>query len=270
MSGMAVGQILGIPLGKVLAASFGFRWPFLMFAVTMTFATILVWFFVPQPEVRREPGRLSILGSLKNYAQLIVQRPVIVASLAYLLMYASIGLYVVYLPLWMETEVGITKNQIASLFFVGGIANVIAGPLAGRVSDTIGRKPLIITSCIGLGILMLITTTVVTNAWYAYLIFGLAMVMVALRISPLQSLMTALVPSVRRGMLMSLAVATGQIGMSVSASASGFLYESSGFFANAAAASVVILLMAVLVWRMLPEPRNDVDAHHEPVAAEAA
>lgn len=263
MSGMAVGQILGIPLGKILASTLGFRWPFLMFAVTMTLATILVWLFVPQPEVKRDTSRLSIGGSLIKYGELLTQRPVIVASLAYLLMYGSIGLYIVYLPLWMETEVGITKNQIASLFFVGGIANVIAGPLAGRVSDTMGRKPLIITSCLGMSALMLATTTVVTNAWYAYLIFGLSMVMVALRISPLQSLMTALVPSVRRGMLMSLAVAIGQVGMSVSASVSGFLYESRGFFANTAAASFTILLMAVLVHKLLPEPKDDVEVVEE-------
>ncbi|NNE36567.1 MAG: MFS transporter, partial [Rhodothermales bacterium] len=270
MSGMAVGQILGIPIGKILAAQYGFRWPFLMFAVTMTLATVLVWWFVPQPAVKRETERLSIVGSLTKYGQLLTQRPVVVASLAYLLMYGSIGLYVVYLPLWMEVEVGIAKTEIASLFFVGGIANVIAGPLAGRVSDKVGRKPLIITSCVGLAVLMVLTTTIVTNAWFAYLVFGLAMVMVALRISPLQSLMTALVPSVRRGMLMSLAVAIGQVGMSVSASASGFLYESSGFFANTVAASVVILFMAVLVWKLLPEPRNDVDAvMDEAVAAEA-
>ncbi len=270
MSGMAVGQILGIPIGKILAASFGFRWPFLMFAVTMTFATLLVWLFLPQPEVRRETSRLTVLGSLTKYGELLTQRPVVVASLAYLLMYASIGLYVVYLPLWMETEVGITTNQIASLFFVGGIANVIAGPLAGRVSDTLGRKPLIITSCIGMGILMLITTRVVVNAWYAYLIFGLLMVMVALRISPLQSLMTALVPSVRRGMLMSLAVAIGQVGMSVSASISGVLYDSSGFFANAAAAAVTIFLMAILVWKLLPEPQDDFDNLDKSVPVPAA
>ncbi|PSQ65228.1 MAG: MFS transporter, partial [Bacteroidetes bacterium QH_1_61_8] len=35
MSGQAFGQVAGIPLGKALAAGFGYRWPFLMFAVTM-------------------------------------------------------------------------------------------------------------------------------------------------------------------------------------------------------------------------------------------
>ena len=60
MSGMAVGQILGIPIGKVLASSLGFRWPFIMFAVTMTVASLLVFFFVPQPEVDRDQSRLTV------------------------------------------------------------------------------------------------------------------------------------------------------------------------------------------------------------------
>ena len=74
---------------------------------------------------------------------------------------------------------------------------------AGRVSDRIGRKPLIVTACIGLGFAMIVTTYVVGDLLMGYLLFGGAMVMVAMRTSPLQALMTAIVPDERRGILMS-------------------------------------------------------------------
>ena len=84
------------------------------------------------------------------------------------------------------------------------MTRLAAGPVAGRASDEIGRKPLVVASCVGLSVLMVLTTFVVADFVSALFLFALSMVAVAMRISPLQSLLTALVPDARRGLLMSL------------------------------------------------------------------
>ncbi len=257
MSGMAVGQIVGIPAGKILADQFGFRWPFLMFAVTMLVATVLVWLFLPQPDVRRAEGRLGVRSSIAKYRVLLGQAPVRNVSLVYLLMFLSLGLFVIYLPTWLEKVVGVSGTDIASLFFVGGIANVVSSPIAGKLSDRLGRKPLIIASCIGLGAVMLVTTYVINGIFTAYFLFAAAMVMFALRISPLQSLMTALVPDERRGMLMSLAIAVGQVGMGLGSGLAGVAYTEYGYLSNTVLATVAIIFMALLVRYHLPEPTGE-------------
>ncbi len=257
MSGMAVGQIIGIPVGKILADQLGFRWPFLMFAITMTFATVLVWLFVPQPDVQREEGRLTIGSSILRYRNMLKLGQVRAVSIIYLLMFLSLGLYVIYLPTWLENVVGVSGTEIASLFFVGGLANVISSPIAGRLSDQVGRKPLIIASCIGLGVVMVLTTYVIDGIWLAYVLFAGAMVMFALRISPLQSLMTAIVPDERRGMLMSLAIAIGQVGMGLGSALAGVTYTEYGYVSNTLVASVAIAFMAWMVYHYLAEPSPD-------------
>ena len=266
MSGIAFGQIIGIPVGTLLADWFGFRWAFLMFALTMLLATFLIWRFVPQPEVERDRHPLSLRRALANYADLLKRPEVTAATVVYLLMFFSIGLYVIYLPTWLEENLGVSGTAIASLFFVGGIANVLTGPLAGRLSDDLGRKPLIITSCVGLGLVMPATTYVVTNMWVAYGMFALAMVMVAMRMSPLQSLMTALAPAQRRGILMSLAVAIGQLGIGIGGAVAGLAYTEYGYLSNTVIAAVSIGLMAWLVQRYLPEP----EARRSATASEVA
>ncbi len=255
MSGIAFGQIIGIPVGTLLADLLNFRWAFFMFAVTMFGATLLIWRFVPQPDVARDPDRLTLSGALSNYADLIRQPAVLAVSLAYFLMFFSIGLYVIYLPTWLEQTLHVPGTLIASLFFVGGIANVLTGPLAGRLSDRIGRKPLIVTSCLGLGLVMVATTYTIFNMWTAYFMFAVAMVMIAMRISPLQSLMTALVPAQRRGILMSLAVAIGQVGIGIGGAVAGLAYTKYGYLSNTLIAAASIALMALLVQFFLPEPR---------------
>jgi predicted MFS family arabinose efflux permease len=254
MSGIAFGQILGIPLGTVLADWVDFRVPFLMFGGTMAVAWGLIWQYVPQPEVDLDPQRLSLKRAILRYAELLRTPATAVATVVYFLMFFSIGLYVIYLPTWLERTLLVSGEEVASLFLVGGLANVVAGPLAGRLSDSWGRKPLIVASCLGLGVIMLATTYVVDGMWVAYGFFAAAMVMVAMRISPIQSLLSALVPAQRRGLLMSLAVAIGQVGISIGAAVAGLTFTEYGYLSNTVIGAVAILLMAGLVVVGLPEP----------------
>ena len=256
MSGAAVGQIAGIPLGKLLAG-FGYRWPFLLFAVTMAGAVLMILRFVPQPDVSLDERRLSLGRALKNYVRLVRQGDVAAAVATYFLMFLSLGLFVVLLPTWLETEAGLTGQQIALLFVVGGAANVLAGPAAGWTSDRIGRKPLIIASCLGFGLVMLLTTYLITGFPSAAALFAVAMVTVAMRVSPLQSLLSALVPSARRGILMSLAVGLGQVGFALGSVMAGAAYTRYGYVSNTVLGATSVFLMAWAVWRFLPEPGRE-------------
>ena len=150
MSGMAFGQIAGIPIGIVLAGAYGFKVAFYLFAVAMAATFVLIWFRVPQPDVQRSVGRLTISSAVRNYRAMLAQREIAAAAVAYFVMFLGVSFYVVYLPYWLTQSLGMSPNAIASLFVVGGIANVLTGPRAGKLSDRIGRKPVIILSCIGL------------------------------------------------------------------------------------------------------------------------
>ncbi|MEX2364372.1 MAG: MFS transporter, partial [Balneolaceae bacterium] len=215
MSGIAMGQILGIPIGTLLADMFGFRIPFVLFGAIMALTFILVFLKIPQPNVTLTTDRLTVSGSLKKYYQLLQRAEVRAVAFSYLVMFLSISIYVVYMPAWLESTFGVSGTAIASLFFVGGIANVITGPIAGRLSDRIGRKKIIISSCIGLSLVMFFTTTLITEFWISYILFFLVMVLIAMRISPFQALSTELVKSDNRGSLMSLLIAIGQVGYGV-------------------------------------------------------
>lgn len=256
MSAVAAGQIAGIPLGKFIAGLYSFRWPFVVFGLTMVVAVALVWRFVPQPNVARNTDRLTIGRAITNYGILLRDPKISAATLAYVLMFASVGMYLVYLPTWLEHYIGLQNNDIVLLFFIGGIMNVATGPMAGQLSDRIGRKPLIVSSCIGLGLVMLLTTFLVSGRWMAFAFFAFSMIMIAMRISPFQSLITALVPAERRGSLMSLTIAIGQIGMGLGSGLAGAAYTNYGYASNTIMASVAMLAMAAIVHFYLPEPTD--------------
>jgi predicted MFS family arabinose efflux permease len=271
MSGVPFGLVIGIPVGRVLAVAYGFRMPFEVFAVVMAAAFVLILTVVPQPDVEREAEPVSITGSLRRYRRLLGESDVRVATATYFLMYFGLGLLVVYLPQWLTERFplemtlfgrpleffGLPFDFIAALFFLGGLAGVLAGPKAGTLSDRLGRKPIILASCVGLAVVTLILTWVVTERWVAFPVYIAIMVLFAMRMAPLQALLTALVSARRRGTFLSLTIAIGQIGTGLGASLGGLLYADFGYRANTVVSAIVVVLLALLVWKLLPEPPDD-------------
>lgn len=255
MSGSAFGQIFGIPMGVVLAGHFGFRAPFYLFAVTTALTFFLLWVRLPQPPIRKREGRLTLRGAVSDYRAMLRQKEIAAASVAFFLMFLGVSIFIVYFPTWLERSVGFSPNQIATLFLVGGVANVLAGPQAGRLSDKVGRKVIVLLSCIGLSLVMLATTVLIKSLWVAYPLFFLTMVLVAMRISPFSALLTALVPDQNRGSLMSLTVALGQVGFGLGGALAGPLYANYGYASNTVIGAISVLGMGFMVWFLVPEPR---------------
>lgn len=257
MSGAAFGQIIGIPLGIVIAGRWGFRAPFNLFAVTMAATALLMFFRLPQPDVARTKEKLTVGKAASDYMAMLRRPEVAWAAAAFFMMFLGVSLFVVYLPTWLERELGASPGQIAMMFLVGGIANVITGPQAGKLSDRIGRKGIILLACIGLSIVMLLMVPLVTNLVVAYVLFFFTMILVAMRVSPFSALLTALVKDERRGSLMSLTVALGQVGFALGGAIAGPLFAHVGYWSNTVLAAASVLTMGLIVWFLIPEPPSE-------------
>ena len=244
--------------------------PFLSFAFVAAGAFFLILWVVPQPKVERDTAPISFGGTIRRYRSLFAKREVRAAAATFFLMFLGLGLMTVYLPQWLTdqfpldvivrgqplTVFGLPVDFIALLFLIGGVMSVVMGPWAGTLSDKVGRKPLILTSCIGLAIVTFALTYVITERWLAILVYVALMGLFAMRMSPMQALVTELVPARLRGSLMALTVAIGQIGIGIGATLSGSLYATMGYRACTFASAIVVVMLAVIVWKFLPEPEN--------------
>lgn len=256
MSGIAFGQVLGIPLGIVLSKHMGYKAPFYLFALPMLLSFALVYFYVPQPNVQRSKQPLRFASSLRLYLKLILNPRTGAAILAYFLMFMSLMLFVMFMPTWLTQTLHISQYEIAGMYAAGGVANILTGPKMGQLSDRIGRKLLILISCLGMAVLMLISTFVLKSAWIGYMLYFITMMFVAMRMSPLQALLTALVPGEQRGTFMSLTVGIGQLGSSIGSAVAGLLFTHYGYLSNTVLSAILITLMGLLVWWRIPEPSS--------------
>ncbi len=265
-TGIAAGQIMGVPMGTVLSEWYGVYGPFTLFSITMLAAFLLIRFFVPQPRVQLHDGELTVSIALRKYWAMLKEPQIPATAAVYGVMYMSFSLYVVYLPTWLTATFGVNGHQIASLFFAGGIASVITGPNAGHLSDKIGRKVIIIASCLGLAVVMVLTTVALTAFWMSYVLFVLIMIFVAARISPFQALVSEIISDSRRGAMMSLTISLGQVGMGVGGAMAGLVYTKMGYLNNTLFGAISVLLMAYIVWKFIPEPELKKKINAAPVS----
>ena len=254
MSGTAFGQVAGIPIGKVLATGFGYRWPFLMFAIPMALSAVLIWQYVPQPDADLDEKRLTPSRLVEKYQTVLRGTDAVNAVASYFLMFAGFGLFTSFLPTWLESTVGVSSYEIALLFAIGGTANILASPLGGQISDKIGRKPIVVWASLALGLLMAFAPLYITGFLIAAVLFFLAMGLIGIRVGPLQSLITALVPDRQRGLLMGLAASVGQAGFGIGSFMASATYGAYGYLSNAIGGALAMIAMAGLVYWGLPEP----------------
>lgn len=255
MSGMAFGQILGIPLGTLIADPFGFQMPFVVFGLVMAISWVLTMTALV-PVERGDGPPLTVHHAASSYVELIRRRDVLAVSLSGLLMMLGVGCYMVYLPAWAGAELGAGSVGIATLFLAGGLANLVGGPIAGALSDRLGRKLLVVAGGLGMTVVQLLTVRAPSLA-ALYLVFFAVMGLAALRMSPLNALLTAMVTQERRGTLMSLTMATSQGGFAVGSGLAGWLYAHHGYGGDVVAASVATLGSALLVAFGVGEPKPE-------------
>ncbi|MEO1050047.1 MAG: MFS transporter [Bacteroidota bacterium] len=264
-TGSAAGQIIGIPIGTIMADVYGFASPFLLFAGVMVIAFFGIRLFVPQPSVVRNTNRITVAKVVHEYGRMLRNRKMLATAGGYFLAFLSITVYIVYLPTWLEDEFCASSHEIAMLFLVGGLATIIGGPLSGRLADNRGRKTVLIAASIGLAAIMAMTTLILyRNMTSAYFLFFTLMLMISSRMIPFQALASDITPGHTRGKLMCLTIAIGQLGMGLGSAIAGFTYTSFGFIGNSLIGATAVILMAILVWRLIPE------THEAPIEEEAA
>lgn len=252
-TGSAVGQIGGIPIGIILSDGFGFAWPFVIFGFVMCLAFILIYFGIPHLAVGKRNLKLQPLQFLQSYRSIIRQPIYQRLAIGYILMYFSITIFLVYFPEWMDARFGASAGEISFIFLIGGVASLIAGPTAGKLTDMIGRKPVNILINLLLALLFSITVAMVCPPkWYAIILFSLAMFFISGRLISFQSLSSDATTLESRGQVMCLLIAIGQLGMSLGAGVAGYIYSHHGFTSNLLIGALACVLMGLLVWRKVP------------------
>jgi predicted MFS family arabinose efflux permease len=207
----AASQVLGLPVGLVLANQFGWHAPFWMIAgFGFVVGVIIIMYMKPVTD------HLKIRSDQKNpfhhLIKTISQSHYIRAFLATTLLATGGFMLMPFGSAFGIFNLGLTQAQLPILYGITGVFSIAFGPLIGKLSDRLGKYKIFVAG----SILSMIMVSVYTNLgltplWMIIALNVLLFVGISSRMISSSALMTAVPEPQDRGAFMSINASVQQI-----------------------------------------------------------
>lgn len=269
-TGIVAGTLLGAILTMLLTAqqmsAFGWRIPFAVGAL-MGLYTLIMRSRLKETEQFQEQKIAQAKESRQGpsiFSQIVANR-----SQALQVVGLSVGLTVVYYIWSVSTPayaISALKMDPAAALWTGVAANVvfiIALPLWGRLSDRIGRRPVLIIAAVGSALMQFPMTAIIHGeAWQLFIAMSVMLIFIAASASIVPAVYAELFPTSIRtiGVAIPYAIAVAAFGGTAAFLQSGF----NTWFGPAAGGllfssyAVLLLLVTAFTSYKIPETRGKV------------
>ena len=227
----AASQVLGLPIGLLLANEFGWHAPFWMIAGAGTILGVVIYL-----KLKPVDTHLHLKNERNAFQHLIktIARPDYAKAFFATTLLATGGFMLMpFGSAYGIHNLGLTLAQLPLVYLVTGVFSIVFGPLTGKLSDKIGKFTIF---CIGsvISILMvgIYTNLGITPLWELITLNVILFVGISSRMIASSALLTAVPDQQDRGAFMSVNAATQQIsggiasiiaGMIVVQSSTGYL-----------------------------------------------
>jgi predicted MFS family arabinose efflux permease len=248
----AASQVLGIPIGLVLANNYGWHSCFWMIAIFGSIVGVVMLI-----KMKPVTGHLNLHPDRKAFHHLVttVSKPQYLFGFLTMSLLASGGFMLMPFGSAFGTHnLGLTMEQLPMLYLITGIFSILFGPLSGKLSDKLGKlQTFIIGSVLAAIVVIIYTGLGITPFWIACVVSILLFAGVTARMVAASALMTAIPSPQDRGAYMSINSAMMQIsggiasviaGQIVSQSATGMIehYDTLGFVVTGTMAVMVVMM----------------------------
>lgn len=246
--------VLGLPAGALLERQFGWRAPFAL-VLTLAAATLAVLLVLDPGHKRLNPRkreirekRVSIVAFLRGLGR--DRRQLWVLSLGLIFNGGSYAMMNV-LGLWCRDRFGLPTSEIFRYYIFGGIAGILASPLAGRVSSRIGVIPTIVVGDLALAVAYALAPFS-PSPGFLFPVFVAASAFGLFRIVPYHVLTLEVSGEDRRAQFVGLRNAISQFGIFAGGAIGGLIYDKTswgyagvGIFAGITCLAAIPILVHV-------------------------
>jgi len=223
----AASQVLGIPLGLVIANRWGWHMPFL-FVAGLSAAVGAVALVRLQPidahlRVANDRNPLHHLWTTATKPRHLVgySATILLATGGFMLMPFSSAFSV--------NNLGIPLEKLPVVYVATGLCSMFAGPLLGKLGDQIGKIKVFIGGTLSCVLLVLIYTRLgITPLWLVILVNILLFITVNARIVSSSALISGVPALADRGAFMSVNASLQQISGGVAAAVAGMIVVQTG------------------------------------------
>ncbi len=245
--------IFGVPLSSLIAQNWGWRTVFLLSAAIAAVLSLGSWLFVP---VEQRSSRVRFRQVWVSYGKLISSRSTGSALLVSACVSGGTLAFLTFISGYLNDAFGLDALGISSVFFIAGLAAVVASPVSGWLSDQWTKRKVFLASNTVLAFPLLIVVWLQWNMLLFSILFLISL-LIAFRQTSLQTLQTQLVPSERRGSFLALRNCSSQLGISGSVFLAGVLYSNHGYASVTGLAAILTVMGSCLVYFLISEPHGE-------------
>lgn len=255
MTGVAVSYfiapIAGVPLGAVAADRFGWRAVFAFLAV----AAIAVGLLVRRYPLPATSGRSLEAAPASLLVLLTRSRSTAFGVAGAFFVSGGLVAFTSFLGTWLSDAFGVPTRTVGLVYAVAGIGAVAGGAFGGTLADRFGKRRVAAASSFAMVALL---PAVAVADWGPALFAGVAATALAaaLRVAPLQALLTELVAPSERAAYIALRNTASQVGIAVSVAAGEQVYRANGMRGVAWMCASLTLVAWLSTW-LIREPEAD-------------
>jgi predicted MFS family arabinose efflux permease len=254
MSAFSVASIVGVPAGLWLASQFNWRAPFA--ALTALGCLVLPLARLVLPPLRGHQAQHRPEPSATVWEILLQPTHLRAFALSTALVVSSF-LVVPYLATYLVKNAGRTEEELPFVYLFGGAATLLSTPLAGWLTDRIGKLPVFRT----VAVLTVVPLLAVTNLPPVSLAVALTattllMVITSARWVPAMALITASAVPRYRGSFLSLNASFQQMAMGLASLVGGAILDTgegdtlTGFPVAGALASLAAVVSTIMAGQL--------------------
>ena len=248
----AASQVLGLPIGLMLANQFGWHAPFWMIASGGTLLGILILIKLKPVD---QHLHLHIDRNAFHHLVDTLSKPYYAKAFLATTLLATGGFMLMpFGSAYSINNLGITLAQLPLIYLITGIFSIGFGPITGKLSDKIGKFPIF---CIGSVLSMLMvgiyTHLGITPLWELITLNVILFIGISSRMIASSALLTAVPDAKDRGAFMSINSATQQISGGVASLIAGMIVvqNSTGHLENYDKLGYVVISSMLIAMVML-------------------
>jgi len=218
----AASQVLGLPIGLVLANEFGWHSPFWMIAlIGIAVGMVIMVYMKPITEhllikSDRNPFQHLVKTlSRSNYVRAFLATTLLATGGFMLMPFGSA---------FSIHNLGLTMEQLPILYGVTGVSSIAFGPFIGKLSDQLGKYKIFVAgSILAMIIVAIYTHFGITPLWIVISMSVIMFIGISSRMISASALMSGIPDPRDRGAFMSISSSVQQISGGIAASIAGMI-----------------------------------------------
>lgn len=218
----AASQILGLPIGLLLANQFGWHAPFWMIAIFgIAVGVVIIAYMKPVAvhlDIKNERHPIQHLiktFSVPDYVKGYLSTTLLATGGFMLMPFGSA---------FSTNNLGLTLGQLPMVYLIVGIFSIATGPLIGKLSDQVGKFKVFVWGTVVASIMVAIYTPMgITPVWVVIAISVIMFAGITCRMITSSALMSAVPDPQDRGAFMSINASVQQIAGGIASAIAGMI-----------------------------------------------